>query len=90
MGLWAAVSQHPAQAELVGERHGDFWEENTSRDEMETLLFMFGSFNPICLIVFPNPEPCGKNCPLIDLETPSLLHQDLAALGKRGCYLSTE
>lgn len=31
--------------------------------------------------VFPNPEPCGKNCPLIDLEAPSLLHQDLAALG---------
>ncbi|EDL17258.1 ADP-ribosylation factor-binding protein GGA2 [Mus musculus] len=30
---------------------------------------------------FPNPEPCGLNCPLIDLETPSLLHQDLAALG---------
>lgn len=31
--------------------------------------------------VFPNQEPCGKNCPLIDLEAPSLLHQDLAALG---------
>eukprot|EP00073_Rattus_norvegicus_P042163 XP_008772038.1 PREDICTED: ADP-ribosylation factor-binding protein GGA2-like [Rattus norvegicus] len=31
--------------------------------------------------VFPSPEPCGKNCPLIDLEAPSLLHQDLAALG---------
>ena len=37
-----------------------------------------------------------KNCPLIDLEVdsgseqagtvaPSLLHQDLAALGERGC-----
>lgn len=41
--------------------------------------------------VFQNPTGCVKNCPLIDLEdsgseqagavTPSLLHQDLAALG---------
>lgn len=31
--------------------------------------------------VFPNQVACGKNCPLIDLEGPSLLHQDLAALG---------
>ena len=42
--------------------------------------------------VFQNPTGCMKNCPLIDLEdsgseqagtvAPSLLHQDLAALGK--------
>lgn len=57
---------------------------------MGTLFFMFGSLTPTCLIVFPNPEPCGRNCPLIDLETPSLLHQDLAALGKKGYHLSTE
>ncbi|XP_048188996.1 ADP-ribosylation factor-binding protein GGA2 [Perognathus longimembris pacificus] len=42
--------------------------------------------------VFQNPTGCSKNCPLIDLEmnsasgqagpvVPSLLHQDLAALG---------
>uniref|UniRef100_A0A0G2JYM3 Golgi associated, gamma adaptin ear containing, ARF binding protein 2 n=1 Tax=Rattus norvegicus TaxID=10116 RepID=A0A0G2JYM3_RAT len=30
--------------------------------------------------VFPSPEPCGKNCPLIDLEAPSLLHQDLVVI----------
>ncbi|XP_008842038.2 ADP-ribosylation factor-binding protein GGA2 isoform X1 [Nannospalax galili] len=31
--------------------------------------------------VFQKPLACTKNCPLVDLEVPSLLHQDLAALG---------
>uniref|UniRef100_G3SPR1 Golgi associated, gamma adaptin ear containing, ARF binding protein 2 n=1 Tax=Loxodonta africana TaxID=9785 RepID=G3SPR1_LOXAF len=31
--------------------------------------------------VIQNPTGCVKNCSLIDLEAPSLLHQDLAALG---------
>lgn len=51
---------------------------------------------PVCFLVFQNPTDCVKNCPLIDLEdsgseqagavTPSLLHQDLAALGKGGVW----
>lgn len=55
---------------------------------MEPSLIYFS----VCFLVFQNPTGCMKNCPLIDLEdsgpeqagtvAPSLLHQDLAALGK--------
>jgi hypothetical protein len=68
--------------------------EDTGRIEAKPLLsHLTRSPNLIHFLVFQNPTGCMKNCPLIDLEVnggsgqpglvaPSLLHQDLAALGE--------